>query len=79
MKLFGVESLSAFIIITQVRVVYGLNLFGWQDYLGRESLLIEEDDLETKPNQKMKLYGVYKKAIFGVSCGKKFTFCEDDS
>ena len=30
MKLFGVESLSAFIIITQVRVVYDLNLFGWQ-------------------------------------------------
>ncbi|KAG7564944.1 RNA recognition motif domain [Arabidopsis suecica] len=50
----------------------------YEDYLGRESLLIEEDDLETKPNKKMKLVGVYKKAIFGVSCGKKITFSDDN-
>ncbi|XP_020880784.1 nucleolin 1 isoform X2 [Arabidopsis lyrata subsp. lyrata] len=50
----------------------------YEDYLGRESLLIEEDDLETKPNKKMKLFGVHKKEIFRVSCGKKTTFSDDN-
>ncbi|XP_010412635.1 PREDICTED: polyadenylate-binding protein 1-like [Camelina sativa] len=49
----------------------------YEDYQRRESLLIEEDDLETKPTRKMKLFGVYKQAILDSSCGKKITFSDD--
>ncbi|EOA23830.1 hypothetical protein CARUB_v10017045mg [Capsella rubella] len=49
----------------------------YEDYHQQESLLLEEEDLKTKPNRKMKLYGVYKKSIFGVSCGKKITLSDD--
>ncbi|XP_019101884.1 PREDICTED: nucleolin-like [Camelina sativa] len=49
-----------------------------EDCLRQESLMIEEDDWKTKPNRKMKLYGVHKKVIFSVSRGKKITFSDDD-
>ncbi|XP_019099691.1 PREDICTED: polyadenylate-binding protein RBP47C-like [Camelina sativa] len=35
-----------------------------EDCLRRESLMIEEADWQTKPNRKMKLYGVHKKRMF---------------
>ncbi|XP_020875545.1 nucleolin 2, partial [Arabidopsis lyrata subsp. lyrata] len=44
----------------------------YEDYLRQESLLIEEDDLETKPNLKKQ-----KVPTMGEFCGNKITFSED--